>query len=216
MARVSLLDLIREATDEDKAALRDALHAQPAAAPARKVLGPEELRALRARHEAATRRITEERAKLGQALQAAEAARDRAWVEMTRIGAALGSLDSEAGTELDNVRREAFEGRIPEVDEAAGSLRREAVELEPTTAPGSARFPGGPPELFSNREAVEARRRALYELADLVTLRAAQAAFATAEDAASFVTAERAKLPAVEGAGDVRRRVEAARRTAAA
>lgn len=215
MKNVSLAELIREASDEDRAALREALTATPPP-PVRQALPAEALRELRARHEAAVKRVTEGRARLGRELEAAEAARAKAAADVARLHMTLAELDWQTGAELDLVRAEAFAGRLLEVDEAVAGLRAEVAGLEVETTKGPGRFSPSVKEVFSNRESVEARGVALRGLADLVMLRASQAAFATAEDLAAFVTAERAKLPAVKRAADVRRGIEADRERGAA
>lgn len=178
MARTTLKELVDAASADEVTALREALASPPApGAPARTVLAPEALRALRARHGAARKRIDVDRLALVQAVESAGA-------ELDRARAALVTLDAEAGWELDAVRGEAFAGRPVEVDEAAAALREEAAGLAANPAPGA---PG---------ESAQARVMALHGLADLLTVRASEAAFSTGEDVAAFVADERGNLPA--------------------
>jgi hypothetical protein len=133
---------------------------------------------------------------------------------MSRIAAAINSLDHEAGTELDSVRREAFAGRPVFVEEAAAALRREASDLRPEVRAGRSPhgFPGEPRELFSNAAACDARRVALRVLADRLETRASEALFAEPADLARWLEEERKHLPAIEPAEAVQASILAARR----
>jgi hypothetical protein len=207
MKSASLAELIREATDDDKAALRAALDERPKA-PARPELSDGERRVLGARWGAVQARRAKERPAIETLMTAAGLRREQATQESQQAFSRLCALDSELGEEIDAIFAAGESGRPAWLDEFVAELDREAAEAAVEKhAVKTSPFPGAPATLYTNADSLEKWRAGLRQVGDMVRARVIRCELVTREDALAYVAEERKRLPVVERARDVAQRL---------